>query len=175
MKDAPPPILKWHSYRVFALFIIALYSIRFGAIYTPIVTRPVKVPKALTLITAIVPSEGGFQPIWVLGFIWVILGLLALAAMVWMRLHNFVFIATAAYTSYWTLAYFISPLTGGEGSNGMTDVFAAVFLLVAVLFVTIIGLLTRPAARIDVPPVPHYDEETSIHHQLDPDTGGSGV
>lgn len=174
-RNNPPPIRQWYRYRIFALFAISLYSIRFGIVYTPIVQRPVRVPKALDFITAILPGPTDYwQPIWLLGFIWVALGFLALAAIVRDELHNWAFILTVAYTCYWAAAYLVSQLTV-DRSPGMADTFTGSFILVGGLLVTLLGLLTRPAdTSPEMPPPRSYREGVIGEHRI-VETGSGDV
>lgn len=171
-RNNPPPIRQWFRYRIFALFTIALYSIRFGIVYTPIVQRQVRVPKALDFITAILPgATDNWQPIWLLGFIWIALGFLALAAMVWDEMHNWAFILTAVFTFYWSAAYVLAQFSV-ESSPGMNDTFTAVFILVGGLLVTLLGLLTRPADTRPDPTPPRVYREGVIGEHRVADKGG---
>lgn len=169
-KDAPPPITDWGKYRTAGLCIAAFFAIRFGLLYTPLLpNRPLRVPPALKNITALLPpATDTWQPIWLLGFIWVGLGIIALLAIAVWQLQNFVYIAMTLFTLYWALAYFTTFLTDDE-SPGYADIFAGSFILVPVLWLAICGLMTRRGrTELDMPPLRTYREDgPAAGHRVD--------
>jgi hypothetical protein len=166
----PPPIHNWFYYRMFGLGVLAAFCLRLGALYLPIFQRPVEVPKALDLITAIIPDSPRWEPIWFLGVMWVALGVFAIAAMVWWRLHNAAFIASAALTLYWAAAYAVAPFTYPAGevtADGSSNWFTATRFLITALFVIHIGLTTRPAhLPSEEAPDPDYSSYTTGEHRV---------
>lgn len=143
-RNNPPKIQQWYRYRVAALAGLALYCLRFGATYTPFLSQNRAQPAAINWITAFFPDKRpGWEPVWILGAVWIVLGLLAVAAVRWQKLHNAAFIAGAASTFYWTAAYFVNQFSIDK-APGINDSLTAVFLLCGTWFIVLLGLLTRP-------------------------------
>lgn len=162
-RNAPPPIHRWYRYRIAALFTLAVFAIRFGLSYTPvIVNQGRRVPGALNFLTALFPpATEHWQPIWIFGAMWLGVGVIALAAVGWNRLHNLAFLAGSALTVYWFCAYFVSAFTDSDPA----DLLTGIFLFSGASFIVLVGLLTRPS---DDPGFEHTPEPTPVFdHRVD--------
>lgn len=158
-RNQPPPILNWGRYRFFGLFLLAFFALRFGIIYTPL-SRVREVPSALRFITALFPdARPGWEPVWILGGMWMIAAAGAVAAMVVERIHNAASITVVLLTLYWTAAYAIAALV----EHSLGDLFMASLFLLAAGMVIYIGLTSRPAERIELESV----ELVEVTHRVD--------
>lgn len=144
-RNEPPPIRAWYRYRVWGLAALALFCVRFGIVYTPFLYSTRKMPAALEYITAFLPPpRPGWEPVWILGCVWIALGILALLAIVWQRFHNAAFVAGSSFTLYWAFAYAANQYSA-DTPPGAADTLTAVFLFVGAWLLVLVGLLTRPS------------------------------
>jgi hypothetical protein len=138
-KDKAP--IGPETYRVVGLMLLALTCLRLGVAYTPLSPQPVKLPDGLKIIVAVLPEGGpGWQPIWVFGGAWLLLGVLCLLAVYLPRMHTVVYLASIFGASWWAGAYVASQILGGDNRAWTT----ATTYIVLIGFIALVGLMTRP-------------------------------
>lgn len=159
LANQPPPIHHWDRYRVFGLFLLAAYALRFGVAYTPFLP-PREIPGALEYITAIFPdARPGWEPVWMLGALWLLAGIAVTAAMIWKKLHNVATITVAILTIYWALAYVAAAIKMAVINDALT----AASLIITFGLVVYVGLTSRPAEVVEFEE-PHLEP---VAHRVD--------
>lgn len=138
-KDAP---ITPFAYRCTGSALAAVCCFRLGIAYTPVSNPPAVLPDGLKIIVAFFPnSTDNWEPIWLFGFGWLLLGVLILASIGLPRLHTPTYLAIIFGTCWWAGAY-VAAATERAWVTASTYV-----LLVG--FLALVGLMTRPIRRGD--------------------------
>lgn len=92
---------------------MSLLCIFVGLAYSPASNLPANLPEFLRIATALLPSATDYwNPVWVLGFAWLAVGLVGLVAPALHKKPELVYHIQVGLFSYWSLSYCFAWILG---------------------------------------------------------------